>query len=72
MPEMDCYATANWIKINYPEIKILALSTMDADTAIIKMIKNGPKGFVLTHAFDEVLSRDIITTILSQEKSSNL
>jgi DNA-binding NarL/FixJ family response regulator len=64
MPEMDGYATANWVRINHPEIKILALSTMDAETAIIKMIKNGAKGYVLKdaepgelkQAFDDVLS----------------
>jgi len=39
MPEMDGYLTANWVKTNYPSIKILALSTMDSETAIIKMIK---------------------------------
>jgi len=65
MPEMDGYATANWIHVNHPDIKILALSTMDAETAIIKMIKSGAKGYVLKdaepaelkQAFDEVLSR---------------
>jgi DNA-binding NarL/FixJ family response regulator len=64
MPEMDGYATANWVHINYPEIKVLALSTMDSETAIIKMIKNGAKGYVLKDAepselkksFDDVLS----------------
>jgi len=63
MPEMDGYATASWIKINYPDIKILALSTMDAETSIIGMIKSGAKGYVLKdaepselkQAFDEVL-----------------
>ncbi len=65
MPEMDGYATAEWLRNNYPEIKILALSTMDAETAIIKMIKSGAKGYVLKDAepaelklsFDEVMSR---------------
>lgn len=65
MPEMDGYATAEWLRINYPDIKILALSTMDAETAIIKMIKSGAKGYVLKDAepaelklaFDEVMSR---------------
>jgi DNA-binding NarL/FixJ family response regulator len=65
MPEMDGYATANWVRVNYPEIKVLALSTMEADTAIIKMIRNGAKGYLLKDAepvelkkaFDEVLSR---------------
>jgi DNA-binding NarL/FixJ family response regulator len=65
MPEMDGYLTANWVKTNYPSIKILALSTMDSETAIIKMIKNGAKGYVLKdaepkelrQAFDYVLSK---------------
>lgn len=65
MPGMDGYATAEWIKDHHPGIKILALSTMDADTAIIKMIRNGASGYILKDAepselqmaFDEVLSR---------------
>lgn len=64
MPELDGFATAKWLTENHPEIKILALSTMDAETAIIRMIKNGAKGYVLKdsepaelkRAFDEVLS----------------
>jgi DNA-binding NarL/FixJ family response regulator len=65
MPEMDGYLTANWVKVNYPDIKVLALSTMDSDTAIIKMIKHGAKGYVLKdaepaelkQAFDDVLGK---------------
>lgn len=64
MPEMDGYATAEWIRVNYPEIKILALSTMDAEPAIVKMIKHGARGYLLKDtepaelkkAFDEVLA----------------
>ena len=50
MPEMDGYATAEWLHNNYPEINILALSTMDSEAAIIKMIKSGAKGYVLKDA----------------------
>lgn len=65
MPEMDGYSTAGWLTVNYPGIRILALSTMDAEAAIIKMIKSGAKGYVLKDAepselklaFDEVLNR---------------
>ena len=65
MPEMDGYATAEWLHNNYPDIKILALSTMDSEAAIIKMIKSGAKGYVLKDAepdelklaFDEVMSQ---------------
>jgi len=70
MPEMDGYDTALWIKNNYPDIKIIALSTMDADAAIIKMIKCGAKGYVLKDAepeelklaFNEVLSKGFFIT----------
>jgi DNA-binding NarL/FixJ family response regulator len=64
MPEMDGYATCEWLKGHYPEIKVLALSTMDAETAIIKMIRSGAKGYIvkdadlaeLKLAFSELLS----------------
>ena len=74
MPEMDGYETAEWLHNTHPNVKILALSTMDSETAIIKMIKSGAKGYVLKDAdpaelklaFDEVISRgyfynDLIT-----------
>ena len=64
MPEMDGYATCEWLKSHYPSMKVLALSTMDAETAIIKMIRSGAKGYIvkdadlseLKLAFSELLS----------------
>jgi len=47
MPEMDGYETALWLKRNHPDIKILALSMYDTDNSIIRMLKNGVKGYVL-------------------------
>ncbi len=47
MPQMDGYDTALWLKENFPEIKILALSMYDADNSIIRMLKNGAKGYIL-------------------------
>jgi DNA-binding NarL/FixJ family response regulator len=47
MPEMDGYETALWLKQNHPGIKILALSMYDNDNAVIRMLKNGAKGYVL-------------------------
>ncbi|HXB91468.1 MAG TPA: response regulator transcription factor [Puia sp.] len=65
MPVMDGYATAHWVRTNHPEVRILALSTMDAETSIIRMIKCGAKGYLLKdsepaelkQAFDEVMSQ---------------
>jgi len=50
MPEMDGYSTAQWIRANYPDIKVLALSMLDSDTSIIKMIKSGARGYILKDA----------------------
>lgn len=50
MPEMDGYDTANWLRNTYPQIRILALSMMDTEPAIIRMIKNGARGYVLKDA----------------------
>jgi DNA-binding NarL/FixJ family response regulator len=47
MPEMDGYDTALWLKRNQPDIKVLALSMYDNENAIIRMLKNGAKGYIL-------------------------
>lgn len=47
MPEMDGYDTACWLRRNYPDIKVLALSMYETDNAIVRMLKNGAKGYVL-------------------------
>ncbi len=79
MPEMDGYATTEWIHKNYPDIKVLALSTMDSEAAIIKMIKSGAKGYVLKdaepselrYAFDEVMSQGYFYNELITRKVMN-
>lgn len=47
MPQMDGYETALEIKENYPDVKVLALSMYDDELAIIKMLRNGARGYVL-------------------------
>lgn len=47
MPGMDGYETARWIKQHQPGIKILALSMYDDEEAIIRMLKNGARGYIL-------------------------
>jgi DNA-binding NarL/FixJ family response regulator len=47
MPEMDGFATAQWIKMNYPLIKVMALSMYDNENSIIRMFKAGAKGYIL-------------------------
>lgn len=55
MPVKDGYETAQWLQVNYPGVIILALSTMDSDAAIIKMIRSGAKGYLLKDTDPEEL-----------------
>lgn len=55
MPEMDGFETAKWIKDNQPSIKVLVLSMMDNDTSIIRMLRNGARGYILKDSKPEVL-----------------
>ncbi|MEJ7692110.1 response regulator transcription factor [Daejeonella sp.] len=47
MPDMDGYETCNWLRVNHPGVKVIALSVMDDEDAIIKMLKSGAKGYLL-------------------------
>lgn len=59
MPVMDGYESTSWIKENYPQIKILALSMFDEDKPIIKMLKNGAGGYLLK----ESKTSDVVAAI---------
>jgi len=50
MPKKDGYDTALWLKRNKPNIKVLALSMYDDENAIIRMLKNGARGYILKDA----------------------
>ncbi|HEY1112640.1 MAG TPA: response regulator transcription factor [Chitinophagaceae bacterium] len=47
MPVMDGYQTAQWLKQHHPDIRVLALSMNDDEHAMIRMLKNGARGYVL-------------------------
>jgi DNA-binding NarL/FixJ family response regulator len=63
MPEMDGYETTLWLKNNYPLVHVLALSMHDDDAAIIRMLKNGAKGYVLKEDDPKELQRAIDNVI---------
>ncbi len=47
MPVMDGVETAWWLKQHYPQIKVLALTMIKNDFVIIRMLKNGARGYIL-------------------------
>jgi len=61
MPIMDGFETVLWLQENHPDIKVMALSMQGDDKSVIKMVKNGAKGYLLknTHPKDleEALTR---------------
>lgn len=59
MPVMDGYESTSWLKANYPQIKVLALSMFDEDKSIIKMLKNGAGGYLLK----ESKTSEVVTAI---------
>ena len=47
MPVMDGFETAQWIKETHPNMLVMALSMQEDEQSLIKMIKNGAKGYML-------------------------
>lgn len=46
MPNMDGYTTAEWLKKNKPNIKILILTMYDSEVALIRLLQTGVRGFM--------------------------
>lgn len=59
MPVMDGFATTKWIKANYPNVHVLALSMLEDEKAIIGMLKAGAGGYMLK----ESTPSDLLTAI---------
>ena len=64
MPPPDGYEITAWVKAQYPDVRVLALSTMDSESAIIRMIRSGARGYLLKDADPEELRtafHDVLT-----------
>lgn len=61
MPVMNGYEATRWLKKEYKDVHVLALSMDDGEENIIKMIRYGAGGYLLkTSSIDELL-RGILT-----------
>lgn len=63
MPQMDGYQTALWLRQTHPDVKILALSMYDDEAAIIHMLRNGARGYVLKDCEPKELRAAILSVI---------
>jgi DNA-binding NarL/FixJ family response regulator len=50
MPGMDGFQTMTWLQDHYPQISVLALSMLDDEQTIVRMLKLGVKGYLLKDA----------------------
>lgn len=57
MPEMDGFETTQWLRKNYPHIKVLVLSMLSDEKTIIKMFRLGAKGYLLKNTDPEELKK---------------
>ena len=60
MPIMDGFESVLWLKKNHPKIKVMALSMQGDDNSVIKMIKNGAKGYLLKNTHPKDLEEALI------------
>ncbi len=55
MPVMDGFATTLWMKEHHPSVRVLALSMLNDEASVVKMIRCGARGFVLKDCEPEEL-----------------
>lgn len=60
MPEMDGFQLVQYLKANFPEMKILVLTTYDEEYFLIKMIKIGVNGYLLKDCHPEELKSALL------------
>jgi len=46
MPDMDGFATVNWLREHFPLAKVLVVSMIENEEIIVKMLKLGVKGYL--------------------------
>ena len=46
MPDMDGFASVEWLNEHYPQINVMVLSMIEKEDSIIRMLKLGVKGYL--------------------------
>jgi two-component system invasion response regulator UvrY len=47
MPMMNGFETTLWVSNNHPDMKVIALSMLNDERTVIKMLRSGAKGYLL-------------------------
>lgn len=70
MPHRDGFESVQWLKEEFPEIKVLVVSMIEKEEIIVKMLKLGVKGYLckdvepaeLNEALQSVMNKDFYYT----------
>lgn len=63
MPVMNGFETSKWLRETHPNVLVLALSMQDDEQSLIKMIKNGARGYLLKNVSPSELETALKTII---------
>ena len=63
MPIMDGFQTSKWLREKHPHILVLTLSMQDDEQSLIRMIKNGARGYLLKNVSPSELETALQTII---------
>jgi DNA-binding NarL/FixJ family response regulator len=63
MPILNGIETTEWIRENYPEVNVMALSVEDEDYTILKMLKAGAVGYLLKDTEKIILEKALIEIV---------
>lgn len=56
-PVMDGFETARWLRDTHPEVLVMALSMQDDEQSVIRMIRNGARGYLLKNVHPAELEK---------------
>ncbi|UPT70249.1 MAG: response regulator transcription factor [Flavobacterium sp. JAD_PAG50586_2] len=63
MPVMNGFETSKWLRESHPNVLVLALSMQDDEESLIRMIKNGARGYLLKNVSPAELEKALKTII---------
>lgn len=59
MPLMDGFETTLWLRQTHPDVRVLVLSMRDDEASIIRMLRNGARGYILKDSDPDELGKAI-------------
>ena len=72
MPVMNGYETVNELKKRWPEIRILILTMITDEFSIIRMLRNGAKGYLLKASHPDELHKGLLEVYDDRHFSSKV